>query len=320
MPNENDATSFTVGLAILTYSVCSSTLLLANKLAMSYIPKPGLVSVIQLVFATIAILMMKHQKLITVDELEMKKIKPYMFYVVAFVFSIFANMQALDHSNVETVIVFRACTPIATTVIDYLYMGREWPTNRSMAALLTVAAGAVFYCLSDSQLAMEGLGAYFWVTLYYLMIVFEMTYGKKLTENVQMESPWGSTLYCNILAILPMTILGACLGDISNDSVDSLLTLPAPGVGLLLFSCIVGVGIGYSGWNCRAITSATTYTLVGVVNKFLTILLNVLIWSNHSSGTGLVAVCGCLMGGAFYQQAPKRQDYVSKPLESLRVN
>ena len=54
--------------------------------------------------------------------------------------------------------------------------------------------------------------------------------------------------------------------------------------------------------------SATTYTLVGVVNKFLTVLLNVLIWDKHSSPWGLFAVCMCLLAGTFYQQAPRRDE------------
>jgi hypothetical protein len=35
---------------------------------------------------------------------------------------------------------------------------------------------------------------------------------------------------------------------------------------------------------CRGMVSATTYTLVGVVNKFLTVLLNVVLWDKHSTG------------------------------------
>ena len=54
--------------------------------------------------------------------------------------------------------------------------------------------------------------------------------------------------------------------------------------------------------------SATTFTLVGVVNKFITILLNVAIWDKHSSPVGLAAVCVCLLAGSAYQQAPKRDD------------
>ena len=54
--------------------------------------------------------------------------------------------------------------------------------------------------------------------------------------------------------------------------------------------------------------SATTYTLVGVVNKFLTVLLNVAVWDKHSSPFGIFAVCICLLAGSFYQQAPRRDE------------
>ena len=52
--------------------------------------------------------------------------------------------------------------------------------------------------------------------------------------------------------------------------------------------------------------SATSFTLTGVVNKFITVLLNATLWSKHSSTLGMVAVCGCLVAGAFYEQAPMR--------------
>jgi hypothetical protein len=54
--------------------------------------------------------------------------------------------------------------------------------------------------------------------------------------------------------------------------------------------------------------SATTYTLVGVVNKFFTVLLNVLVWDKHSTPFGICAVVVCLLAGSFYQQAPKREE------------
>ena len=64
----------------------------------------------------------------------------------------------------------------------------------------------------------------------------------------------------------------------------------------------------YTGWLTRGMVSATTYTLVGVLNKFLTVLLNTLLWDKHSSSYGLLGVCICLSAGAFYQQAPMRDE------------
>jgi GDP-mannose transporter len=272
---------------------------------MTYLPYPAVVSFIQIVFAVIAVFGMKLFG-IHVDDFEWSKVKPYMIYTVAFVFSIYANMKALSHSNVETVIVFRACSPISVTIIEYLLMDRQLPNFRSAMSLLVVVAGAFYYCITDSQLLFDGFSAYYWVFIYFLLITFEMTYGKQITSSVQLNV-LGSVLYTNSLAAVPMFLLGFSNGEYANLG-TSLSELPIQGVLVLLFSCIAGTLIGYTGWLCRGMVSATTYTLVGVVNKFFTVLLNVYIWDKHSTSTGIAAVCVCLLAGTFYQQAPKRED------------
>lgn len=229
-------------MAILGYSLCSSTLLLANKMVMVYLPVPSVVSFIQIITSTIAILIYQFFGG-KVDALEWSKVKAYSLYIVAFVAAIYANMQALSASNVETVIVFRACSPIAVTVIEYIFMDRSWPSARSSASLLIVAVGAILYCFTDSEFALNGIQAYYWVIIYFFLITFEMTYGKKLTSSVKMESVWGPVLYCNLLASLPMFLLGYFNGDYENIT-EKLIEIPANGVLLLLFSCVAGTLIG----------------------------------------------------------------------------
>lgn len=275
-------------------------------MAIGYLPLPSVVSFIQIISSAVAVLLLKMMG-VQVDNLEWDKVKAYSLYIIAFVAAIYANMQALQQSNVETVIVFRACSPIAVSVVEYFFMDRAWPSIRSSISLGLVAFGALMYCMSDSQFALNGFAAYSWVITYFFLITFEMTYGKKLTSSVKMDSVWGPVLYCNLLAAFPMFMLGYVNGDYENVT-EMLAELPANGVMILLFSCVTGTLIGYTGWLCRGMVSAATYTLVGVVNKFLTVLLNVMLWDKHSTPAGLVAVCICLLAGTFYQQAPRRDE------------
>lgn len=209
---------------------------------MVYLPYPSLVSFIQILSSAIIVYIIKFLG-VHVDELDYEKIKAYTLYIVAFVASIYANMKALNNSNVETVIVFRACSPISVCVIEYLFMDRALPTLRSALSLSAVAIGAIIYCLSDSQLKLEGFSSYTWVMIYFVMITFEMTYGKKLTSSVKMDTVWGPVLYCNILAILPMYLLGNGNGEFET-AYSALSSLPFNGVLLLIFSCIAGTLIG----------------------------------------------------------------------------
>ena len=211
-------------------------------MTMEYLPLPSVVSFIQIMSSTIFILIFKSLGG-QVDNLEWGKVKAYALYIIAFVAAIYANMQALQHSNVETVIVFRALSPIAVTVVEYVFMDRSWPSLRSSFSLCVVAIGAVLYCMSDSQFLLDGIKSYYWVISYFFLITFEMTYGKRLTSAVKMDSVWGPVLYCNLLAALPMFLIGYFNGDYVGIN-EKLQEIPANGVMLLIFSCIAGTLIG----------------------------------------------------------------------------
>lgn len=97
------------------------------------------------------------------------------------------------------------------------------------------------------------------------------------------------------------------------DSTWALLgKLPTESIALVVMGCLVGTGIGYTGWWCRGKISATSFTLVGVLNKCMTVLVNLLIWDQHASPMGILSLFLCLIGGAFYKQAPMRKDKVGE--------
>merc|ERR1719499_2508489 len=86
---------------------------------------------------------------------------------------------------------------------------------------------------------------------------------------------------------------------------------------LLLLSCIVGTGIAYAGWKCRSLISPASYTLVGVVNKMLTIVLSMIITGDGATMKGLACLIFAISGSAFYQQAPMRAAKHSPPTQEV---
>lgn len=150
--------------SIAAYGVCSSTMLLANKLATHYIPAPALVSAAQIVVCIVFVVHLHCAGVITVERPTKRRLVPYANYSVLFALSLFTNMHSLQHSNVETVIVFRSATPLAVAIADYIFLGRQLPGIRSVSSLLGILVGAAIYVGEDSQFKMEGLAAYSWVT------------------------------------------------------------------------------------------------------------------------------------------------------------
>ena len=45
-----------------------------------------------------------------------------------------------------------------------------------------------------------------------------------------------------------------------------------------------------------------------MVNKCLTILLNILIWDQHANTQGILSLFVCLAGGIIYKQAPMKRE------------
>jgi GDP-mannose transporter len=86
-----------------------------------------------------------------------------------------------------------------------------------------------------------------------------------------------------------------------RSSTGSLFELNAFLAGSL--SCVFGLLISFFGFVARKAVSATAFTVTGVVNKFLTVAINVTIWDKHASPAGLVCLLFTIVGGVLYQQS-----------------
>ena len=99
-----------------------------------------------------------------------------------------------------------------------------------------------------------------------------MTYGKYIVSEVKMNSRvWGAVMYTNVLGIIPEWFLGFVIFDEGAKwAQHPVATWTGSAWGALLLSCILGTAIAYAGFNCRNVLSATSFTVVGVLNKMLT--------------------------------------------------
>lgn len=296
--------------SVIAYSFCSGTLVLLNKLILHHLPYPSLVVSFQLMATIVFIYSAKYFFQLPVDALQWKYVVPYLYYIIAFAMGVYCNMMSLSISNVETVIVFRALSPCLVAFLDALFLGREYPNFRSWVALGIIVLGAYGYASFDVKFQTQGLAAYFWPFCYLLIISFEMAYGKRIIRSVDLKTKSGPVLYTNLLGIWPMLFFAYLSGEPAKfraDHDDGFLIQTKPAAFIfLLMGCVVGTGIGYSSWWCRDKVSATSFTLIGVMNKCLTILLNLYIWDKHAPPGGIASLALCLVGGAVYQQAPMR--------------
>lgn len=160
--------------SVLAYSFCSGSMVLLNKFTLHFLPFPSLVVSVQLLACIFIIFGAKFAGIVQVDDIKWEYVKPYLLYIFFFSTGVYCNMRSLNVSNVETIIVFRALSPIIVAFLDALFLGREWPSMRSWGGLITLVIGAYGYASFDEKFQTQGLGAYSWPSLYTIIIALEM--------------------------------------------------------------------------------------------------------------------------------------------------
>jgi drug/metabolite transporter (DMT)-like permease len=142
--------------------------------------------------------------------------------------------------------------------------------------------------LTDKAFELKGLQAYTWVTAYFVIISVEMAYGKHIVgPHLKFASMWGPTMYTNVISILPMATIGLVTHEADR---MHRVSLTPTALCWLTLSCVVGVAISYLGWRARSLVSATCYTVLGVANKMVTVLVNVIMWDQHASSLGILSL------------------------------
>lgn len=96
---------------------------------------------------------------------------------------------------------------------------------------------------------------------------YRQAYGKKILGSVDLKTKSGPVIYTNLLGILPMMFLATVGNEYGSFweswSADENHHIPPASIPLMILGCLVGTGIGYSGWWCRDVVSATSFTLIG---------------------------------------------------------
>ncbi|GER54358.1 GDP-mannose transporter GONST3 [Striga asiatica] len=297
------------------YCISASLLSIINKWAVMKFPYPGALTALQYLTSFLGVVICGWLKLIEHDKLDL--LTMWRFLPAAFIFylSLFTNSELLLHANVDTFIVFRSAVPIFVAIGETLYLQQPWPALKTWLSLATIFAGSVLYVITDYQFTPA---AYSWALAYLVSMSVDFVYIKHVVMTIGLNT-WGLVLYNNLEALLLFPLELLVMGELKKIERDDGpysfgVVLP---VGL---SCLFGLAISFFGFSCRRAISATGFTVLGIVNKLLTVVINLVIWDKHSTVVGTVGLLICMAGGVMYQQStsgkPKAISEVVKVGES----
>lgn len=288
---------------VIGYALCSSLLAVINKYAITKFNYPGLLTALQYLTSALGVWLLGKLGFLHHDAFTLENAKKFMPAAFVFYLAIFTNTNLLRHANVDTFIVFRSCTPLLVALADTTFRKQPLPSKLTFVSLLIILGGAVGYVATDSAFT---LTAYSWAFAYLVTITTEMVYIKHMVTNLGLNT-WGFVLYNNLLSLMLAPVFWIITGEYSE--VFNALAMNAgnwfdsTAFFAVALSCIFGLLISFFGFAARKAISATAFTVTGVVNKFLTVMINVLIWDKHASPFGLVCLLLTIAGGVLYQQS-----------------
>lgn len=288
---------------VVGYALCSSLLAVINKFAITKFNFPGLLTALQYLTSAVGVWILGKLGFLHHDPFTLDTAKKFLPAAVVFYLAIFTNTNLLRHANVDTFIVFRSLTPLLVAVADTTFRKQPCPTKLTFVSLLIILGGAVGYVATDSGFTIT---AYSWAFAYLVTITTEMVYIKHMVTNLGLNT-WGFVLYNNLLSLMIAPIFWIITGEyvdvfaaVGSNSGHWIQSGAFLAVSL---SCVFGLLISFFGFAARKAISATAFTVTGVVNKFLTVAINVLIWDKHASPFGLVCLLFTIAGGILYQQS-----------------
>ncbi|KAK9091044.1 hypothetical protein Sjap_024221 [Stephania japonica] len=297
------------------YCLSASLLSIINKWAVMKFPYPGALTALQYLTSAAGVLLCGRLRILEHDPLDLRTLWRFLPAAVIFYLSLFTNSELLLHANVDTFIVFRSAVPIFVAIGETLYLHQPWPSMKTWLSLGTIFGGSVLYVLTDYQFTVT---AYSWAVAYLISMSIDFVYIKHVVMTIGLNT-WGLVLYNNLEALLLFPLELLIMGElkkikheISDESDWHSFAVVLP-VGL---SCLFGLAISFFGFSCRRAISATGFTVLGIVNKLLTVVINLLIWDKHSTLVGTLGLLICMSGGIMYQQSTSNRP---KPTEEAKV-
>ncbi|KAI4378734.1 hypothetical protein MLD38_016172 [Melastoma candidum] len=284
------------------YCISASLLSIINKWAVMKFPYPGALTALQYLTSAAGVLICGQLKFLEHEPLDLLTMWRFLPAAIIFYLSLFTNSELLLHANVDTFIVFRSAVPMFVAIGETLFLHQPWPSLKTWLSLATIFGGSVLYVITDYQFTVM---AYSWAVAYLISMSIDFVYIKHVVMTIGL-STWGLVLYNNLEALLLFPLELLIMGELKKIKHEITDESDWYSLGVVLpvgLSCVFGLAISFFGFSCRRAISATGFTVLGIVNKLLTVVINLMIWDKHSKVLGTIGLLICMLGGVMYQQS-----------------
>ncbi|KAL6934846.1 GDP-mannose transporter 1 [Hanseniaspora guilliermondii] len=273
---------------------------------------------------------MNYAKFRNLNKQDVKKWLPINFLLVAMIYT---GSKSLQFLPVPIYTIFKNLTIILIAYGEVLFFGGK-VTSMELGSFLLMVLSSVVATIGDNQ-AKQGLAkrlvekatsaavtkaaepafniGYLWMLANCVssaLFVLVMRMRIKLTNFKDFD-----TMFYNNAVALPILLLASfILEDWSPENIQ--LNLTKESVTAMVVSGMFSVGISYcSGW-CVRVTSSTTYSMVGALNKLPIALAGMIFFDAPKNFLSILSIIIGFLAGIVYTQAKQKKAKEQKPVET----
>lgn len=294
----------------LAYCLSSCSMILVNKYVLSSYDFSAGISLMlyQNLVSVLIVSMLSTLGVISTEPLTWRLIKVWLPVNVIFVGMLVTSMFSLRYINVAMVTVLKNVTNVITAVGE-MYLFSKHHDNRVWVALFLMIISAISGGFTD--LSFNAVGYTWQITNCFLTASYSLTL-RRVMDTAKLVTKSGnlnefSMVLLNNTLSLP---LGLLLIFVFNE-VDYLATTPLlrlPTFWLVItLSGFLGLAISFTSMWFLHQTSATTYSLVGSLNKIPLSVAGILLFKVPTSLENSGSILFGLVAGVFFARAKVRE-------------
>eukprot|EP00123_Amoebidium_parasiticum_P020880 comp58129_c0_seq1/m.47818 comp58129_c0_seq1/g.47818 ORF comp58129_c0_seq1/g.47818 comp58129_c0_seq1/m.47818 type:complete len:328 (-) comp58129_c0_seq1:283-1266(-) len=249
--------------SVLAYCSCSMTMMYSNKAVLSSynFRFPWTLLTAQCAVAVVLLWILNLSGYVKVEPLDWATCRKWYPATVLFCMMLFTGTQSLMYLSIPIVTVFKNLTNIVVAYGDKYFYGQE-VTQGVLVSLMLMVLGSLMSGWTDLQFDLIG---YLWMFANCFSTGANALYIRKAKKDTSLGQ-WGMSYYNNCLTItlvLPMALLS---GELSRVQDFPYLYDSAFQTSVFITGA-VGTALSLATFWCVSETSATTYSMIGSLNK-----------------------------------------------------
>ncbi|KAJ4460334.1 putative Nucleotide-sugar transporter VRG4/SQV-7 [Paratrimastix pyriformis] len=218
-----------------------------------------------------------------------------------------SSILSLKYLTTNIIVIFKNLTNILTAICDWYFFGNK-PNFYTVISLSMMVLSSAIAGFSDLYFHKMG---YFWMFVNCIATAANTILLKRLQNQLKAskleQGRFGTPFWNNILSMPPLFSLMVAWGELSLITDTLLKERRTLFWVVMLFSGFLGTFQSVCSLWCLRATSATTYAMVGALNKIPTSIIGLLLFHTKVTPMGYFSIAMGIASGFLYSwaNAPK---------------